>query len=40
MCVIPFIDDTPPRCRKPVKLTVIEPHPSAIRASNANWSLN
>jgi hypothetical protein len=23
-----FIDDTCPRCRKPVKLTLIEPHPS------------
>jgi hypothetical protein len=23
-----FIDDTCPRCRKPVKLSVIEPHPS------------
>jgi hypothetical protein len=23
-----FVDDTCPRCRKPVKLAVIEPHPS------------
>jgi hypothetical protein len=23
-----FIDDTCPRCRKPVKLAVIEPHPT------------
>jgi len=23
-----FIDDTCPRCRKPAKLTLIEPHPS------------
>jgi hypothetical protein len=23
-----FIDDTCPRCRKPAKVTLIEPHPS------------
>jgi phage FluMu protein Com len=28
MSLTMFIDDTCPRCRKPVKLSVIEPHPS------------
>jgi hypothetical protein len=28
MALTVFIDDTCPRCRKPVKLAVIEPHPS------------
>jgi hypothetical protein len=27
MFLTPSIDDTCPRCRKPVKLTLIEPHP-------------
>jgi hypothetical protein len=28
MSLTMFIDDACPRCRKPVKLSVIEPHPS------------